>query len=278
MDDYWQIINDKFYSIVKEGRHRKAWQASNNDTSNSSLKPKTSTNSTSTSSNEYQNELSILRPHFINNVVWGFGSAIVVFIGFRVSRKGTFVWSKRNGFIEFQKWKNVHNNQTTSNVNNAMTNHDHHRKNVVVDSRVEELQNGFSILTDFLLSALIGGSVSLFLSDLDQFKKDVAKIPLVKGRSLISDELCPSFVQQYNNVTSKDMDQLEKMDKEFLEFISNCQKRHKVESFLKEKKRMKHLKLGEGDFTINEDDDSSEDGISIPYHDVEMWLRILDKN
>ena len=265
MDDYWQIINNKFYSIIKEGRHRKAWQGSNN----TRLKSKT----TSTSSNEYQKELSILRPHFMNNVVWGFGSAIVVFIGFRISRKGTVVWSKRNGFIEFQKWGNIRNN------NNANSNHYNRAHRNVVDARVEELQNGFSILTDFLLSTLIGGSVSLFLSDSDQFKNDVARIPLVEGKSFISDELCPLFLQQYVNVTSKNVDQLETMDKEFLEFIDNCQKRNRVESFLKERKRKEESsKVGESDFTMNEDDDSNDDGISIPFHDVEMWLRVLDSH
>ncbi len=53
MDEYWRIINDKFYSIVKDGRHSKVWHGTNGS--------------------EYQGELAILRPHFVDTVLWGTG-------------------------------------------------------------------------------------------------------------------------------------------------------------------------------------------------------------
>ena len=80
MDEYWRIINDKFFTVVKESRNRKAWNGP--------------------SESQYEGELAVLRPHFVNTVLWGAGSAIACFLSFRVSRKGSFTWSSRTGCIE----------------------------------------------------------------------------------------------------------------------------------------------------------------------------------
>lgn len=137
-------------------------------------------------------------------------------------------------------------------------------KNIKSDRRVNELQSGISILTDVFISALIGGSVSMFLTDFDKMHTDFARIHLVRGRSLIADELCSDFLKQYNEVTLRKPDDLQKMDKSFLEFISNCTKRQKVEDYLRER-------------NTGFEEASNNVGIPIPLEGVDVITRRMQK-
>jgi len=65
-------------------------------------------------------------------------------------------------------------------------------------------------------------------------QNDLADIPLVKGRSLVSDELCTDFIKEYNNMppqiwTSKNAAESTSMQA-IKTFIENCNKRERLVS------------------------------------------------
>ena len=188
MEEYWHIVNDKLYSSVREGRHKKSWNGPDQD--------------------KYAEELLIIRPNF-KPIIWGFGSAVCVFISFRLGKSGRFIRSG-NGY------------QFSRNVNPVET-------QGTVASKKKELQQGLSLPTDLFLSTLIGCSATLFLTDFDQMKKDMEVIPLVKGKSFICDELCSDFISVYTNSSHKS----ETLDTSLKTFIMNCQQRQQVENQLR---------------------------------------------
>eukprot|EP00559_Dactyliosolen_fragilissimus_P007877 CAMPEP_0184865848 /NCGR_PEP_ID=MMETSP0580-20130426/19419_1 /TAXON_ID=1118495 /ORGANISM="Dactyliosolen fragilissimus" /LENGTH=135 /DNA_ID=CAMNT_0027365219 /DNA_START=312 /DNA_END=719 /DNA_ORIENTATION=- len=57
-----------------------------------------------------------------------------------------------------------------------------------------------TIPLDICISSLIGASTFFFLTDVFQMRNDIARLPLVGGRSLISDELCEDFVNEYQSL------------------------------------------------------------------------------
>jgi hypothetical protein len=61
----------------------------------------------------------------------------------------------------------------------------------------QQASDALSIPIDILLSSLlVGASTALFLTDeVKMQKNDLANIPLVKGRSLVSEELCSDFIR-----------------------------------------------------------------------------------
>ncbi len=192
MDDYWQILNNKLYSVVREGRHKQAWDGP-------------------AAESQYEEELSLIRPHF-KPIVWGFGSSVAVFISFRFNRSGAFM--KSGGLL-----------QRMSAVKNTLEN-----------QKMTMKESLFSLPGDLFLSTMIGLSTAIFLSDFSRIKQDVERIPLVKGRSLVADELCTDFVLQYNrmffNSEKKLVEQNKKIDQSLITFILNCKKRKEVEEYL----------------------------------------------
>lgn len=199
MEDYWQIVNCKIYSVVKDGVHKKAWNGPNEE--------------------KYKQELSILRPHF-RPVVWGFGSALAVFASFRASGSVRFMAAARSVFGWNRSSNRMMDNPTNSSNSQRL-------------DKIATLQRGFSIPVDLFLSTLIGCSVSLFLTDPNKLKKDLERIPLVSGKSLVSDELCSDFIAQYQQYEKSDQIIL---DEALKNFIFNCQKRIDVETYLKKQK------------------------------------------
>ena len=136
MKEYWRILNQKIYAVVKEGRHKQAWQGPNEE--------------------NYKEELSILRPHF-KSVVWGFGSAVAVFLSLRLSGSKRFMSFVNSGF-------------NLKRLRESPPAVDKLGYNSSREKKMKELQSGLSIPIDFFLSTLIGGSVVLFLSDFDKIK------------------------------------------------------------------------------------------------------------
>jgi hypothetical protein len=99
----------------------------------------------------------------------------------------------------------------------------------------QRVSDALSIPIDILLSSLlVGASTALFLTDeVKMQKNDLANIPLVKGRSLVSEELCSDFIREYNRLP-KQLWSSGKNDAENLSlnaignFVGNCQKRNRL--------------------------------------------------
>jgi hypothetical protein len=181
---------------------------------------------------DYDSELKILKPHF-KPVMWGIGTTMTLFFSFRVSRHTGKIFIRKKGF----SFERVHVAKPGTNVQKK-------------EKMKEDL---LSIPMDILLSFIVGCSTALFLTDEKKLYRDIAKVPLVEGRSSFSDDLCTDFIRQYNQVprdfwTSRvDEERSERVIDEygslrmFQQVTLNCKKRQIIENHMrKERGRAKN--------------------------------------
>ena len=156
-----------------------------------------------------------LKPHF-KPFIWGIGTTVALFATFRISKN---TGSLRKGSKGYQ-FDNLQKSKT----------------------RKEKLSDATSIPTDILLSMIVGVSSALFLTDEEKIKDDLSQMPLVQGRSLVSEELCTDFIKEYRKIspqmwTSKEANGSSSMQA-IKSFVNNCQKRETLVDY-----RNKELKL-----------------------------------
>ncbi|VEU34444.1 unnamed protein product [Pseudo-nitzschia multistriata] len=117
---------------------------------------------------------------------------------------------------------------------------------------VDEALNSMKYFTDFLVSLSIGTSATLFLLERkcgNNLRTDFEEAPLVAGRSLIADKICPGMLELCfsdlqvrkafeDNQNQKDRPwEASSFDPNlhtFFIFINNCQKRKDYESSLRQ--------------------------------------------
>ena len=58
----------------------------------------------------------------------------------------------------------------------------------------------FSLLFDAVLSTAMAGTVWIMATDKDKVFKTASELPLVEGRSDVSDALCDDFIAQYETI------------------------------------------------------------------------------
>eukprot|EP01083_Nonionella_stella_P073529 198928_1 len=157
---------------------------------------------------EYKEELQLIKPHF-KPFIWGIGTAITLFASFRLSKfTGALRLQQKGGYV----FDNLKRNQ----------------------SKTEQLSGLSSLPIDLFLSFLAGFSASLFLIDERKLQQDLSQAPLVKGRSLLADELCADFTKEFKeipkefwkkralNESSNKGDSIDNIKA----FVHNCQKRN----------------------------------------------------
>ena len=196
---------------------------------------------------DFDSELKLLKPH-LKPVIWGIGTTMALFASFRVNRHTgqLFTLTRRFTFerVPRQKLKNE------------------------LQKRQKMREDLFSIPLDIICSFAVGCSTAIFLTDAEKMYQDLAKLPLVKGRSSFSDDLCTDFIRQYHQVprdfwTSRVDEKGGRVIDEhgslrMLQQIAlNCEKRQFVENYMKKEKG-----------------DSTNDPIYIPYSVPMMIKRI----
>lgn len=152
-----------------------------------------------------------LKPHY-KTLIWGICTAGTLFASFRISKFAGSLSRTKSGAYQFEKLNNLQGQSKPQ----------------------QKLSDALSIPIDIFLSLLVGASASLFLTDEVKMQNDLADIPLVKGRSLVSDELCTDFIKEYNNMppqiwTSKNAAESTSMQA-IKTFIENCNKRERLVS------------------------------------------------
>jgi hypothetical protein len=132
-----------------------------------------------------------------------FLSGITAFAGLRLGR---YMWYKRGGI--------AHLNQQQSKLTRP--------------------------LLDTLLSCLVGTAASVESLQSDNFvvRQSVAEVPLVSGRSMISDELCKPLIQEYEKFKHQpELQHPRSVELQTLnQFISNCRHRHELEAKLRKER------------------------------------------
>jgi hypothetical protein len=109
-------------------------------------------------------------------------------------------------------------------------------------TRKDKLSDATSIPADIFLSMIVGVSSALFLSDEEKIKDDLAQMPLIQGRSLVSEELCTDFIKEYEKVLPQLWTSNEAKENTSMQaircFVTNCQKRQILVDY-----RNEHLNL-----------------------------------
>ena len=92
----------------------------------------------------------------------------------------------------------------------------------------------FSILFDGLLSAAMIGTVWMLATDKHKLYDTASDIPLIEGRSDISDKLCSDFIAQYNSIRPEFWKEYTDDGLSAIqEFVANCRKRQAFERRLR---------------------------------------------
>jgi hypothetical protein len=114
----------------------------------------------------------------------------------------------------------------------------------------------FKFGLDLFVATSMGMYGSAIWTDKNKLMNDLANIPLVEGKSIISEELCDDFIDVYRHIPKRTWDKYngrsEPLDAISL-FVQNCLKRHAVENqILKERKSF-------GSFEVNSSDSEDDD-------------------
>eukprot|EP00934_Nitzschia_sp_Nitz4_P005751 Nitzschia sp. Nitz4//scaffold185_size43419//13011//13772//NITZ4_007298-RA/size43419-processed-gene-0.79-mRNA-1//-1//CDS//3329539700//5741//frame0 len=97
----------------------------------------------------------------------------------------------------------------------------------------------WNILMDFLLSLSVGvsGGLLMFSQHIQDVRSDVEMAPLVAGRSVVADHVCPLFEieQDVNGGIASAATEVASPDATtFARFVQNCQRRQQLESQLQQ--------------------------------------------
>uniref|UniRef100_A0A7S4MT16 Uncharacterized protein n=1 Tax=Odontella aurita TaxID=265563 RepID=A0A7S4MT16_9STRA len=202
LDAFFGVFQSKLISASRSGRHKAAWQGEN--------------------ASQYASERQIVREHYMP-FMWGIGCAFVTFTSFQVSRRYRLNLSNK-GRSRFG---------AAAIKSEQAFGEDQERKMKLMEQAV-------SVPIDLVLSLVIGCSGAFFLLDIDRMRDDFSRIPLVKGRSLLSEELCADYSREsyrFSSVMNKPKQDDPTIDA-IREFVSNCQRRAIYEDQLRKERTL----------------------------------------
>lgn len=271
-------------------------------TSNSSEKEEGSNSFSSNTNNNYdpyKAEKELFHVMNSNDVIYGAMAGVVSFMFLRKFRV--------NLRDRFQKRMNL-NNKNNMNSSNVNSNNPFHRADANITNKMnskaeaETLQasttsssssnnknmkdkifNIFTIVLDATVSLFIASEVSDYATDVDSIQNSLVKIPLVEGKSFISEELCPEAMKLYKEypadfwLRDRTSDKLPSQMKRpmlnnITQFVLNCQRRA-----LYEEQLLLQQQRGNNNY-INK----KKDSISIPSpgvpHDIQVDILSLYSN
>ncbi len=164
---------------------------------------------------DFREELHLLKPH-TKPILWGIGTALTLFASFRFSKfTGALRVKRRYGYGVGYEFENLKKGSSVGKNSN--------------DATKQQMSNLASIPADLFLSTVVGLSATMFLTEVDKLQKDLASLPLIKGRSLIAEELCEDFIKEYKEIPEEVLNTDEALQSDSLRnikmFVDNCQTR-----------------------------------------------------
>mmetsp|Transcript_49338 Transcript_49338/g.55139 ORF Transcript_49338/g.55139 Transcript_49338/m.55139 type:complete len:281 (-) Transcript_49338:21-863(-) len=185
---------------------------------------------------------------------YGLASSVFLFLNFRAISNPIF-----------QRWRKIvlQRIRTSSSINNttslsASQQHQQQQHGIGYLQKKQKLQmeeglKSMKVITDLLVSLSVGFSGTLFLLEAkrEDMRIDYEEAPLIAGRSLIADEMCPGMLKLHRSNPSirlvledttwkKEQRKWEQLDLSlvtFETFIQNCKKRSDYESKIRKEQR-----------------------------------------
>ena len=225
---FFDIVQDHVASMTATGRQSDAWRGPNAE--------------------QYSSELALLKPHF-TPILWGVGCSVVSFAAFRLS-----------GAVRISRSSSSVGGYTFSRLSSPLDVRAGGGAANEAEAKSRLLGRMLTIPVDLSLSFLIGCSATIFLTETDKLQKDVSTIPLVKGRSLVADELCHDFTSLYRKYPQSMWDNTKITEDAhpslgaIQKFVKNCERRRVAEAKIRSEKG-----LGTGDEPVLIPDELLED-------------------
>lgn len=205
-----------------------------------------------TRSKEYSSEANILRQINGPGVIWGIGAGVA---SFAFLRRGPMIFvralNRRKNATGGEGFRNSStttqsgykfNNETMNNPFQKSGNNSNLSQNGSQPNfqRRGGIFGAFFFMVDAALSLSVAASVSWAMTEKDKIRSILADIPLVEGRSVVSEEVCADAISTYYNNSKqfwhKDRNPEENSTitlKLIEHFVRNCEKRKAYEAELK---------------------------------------------
>jgi len=238
IDRFGHVFMNQMGNVMTSGKLSTAWGGGSSSSSNSSnntsmfswlfidyspnaTKQRETTTSQATIVNpeEYAAERRMITPH-LTPFVWGTTCVAVTLFSMRLGR-----WYQgRTLGRTASSINNRSNNYTTTNTsaaaamernrlqdlrsNKPSQSYGHYNDNLNMGSHPSSYQNQKNAIlsnlstlpVDLAISLLVGISTSIFLTRTEDLLQDVSKAPLLQGKSVLREELCPPFTQEMNSI------------------------------------------------------------------------------
>lgn len=195
---------------------------------------------------------------------YGMAAAAFLFVGFRIAGFSRVQeWQRRSMWNRW--WKSMKSKQSVNQTGTAKT---ASTANVSTPTQPgpgmgyletkrirerEQALQSMKVITDFLVSVSVGFSGTLFLLEAKrhQLRFDYEEAPLVPGRSVVAEHMCPGMLTLYQDDLS--VQQVLRRNEtsatalkdhnltSFAVFLQNCQKRHDIEQRIRiEQRKSQH--------------------------------------
>ena len=207
---FFDIVQDHVASMTATGRQSDAWRGANAE--------------------QYSSELALLKPHY-TPILWGVGCSVVSFAAFRLS-----------GAVRISRSSSSRSGYTFNRLSSPLDARGGGGASNEAEAKSRLLGRLLSIPVDLSLSFLIGCSATIFLTETDKLQKDFSAIPLVKGRSLVANELCRDFTNEYQKWprsmwdNSKITEEAHPSLGAIQNFVRNCERRRAAETRIRNEK------------------------------------------
>lgn len=199
---FWEILQNGVTNVMSDARN--VWNSSRGT--------------------EYASEKAVISRSY-QPVIWGVYSACLCFITFRVSGSKTFQQFRQSLLssgrpptrkpeapaqpAQPQQWKSYSERQ--------------------MDANRDLLDSATSLPTDFLLSFMLGISVTALTARPTVLRHNFETSPLLPGKSLLSKHLCPDMSKLHDRVGSDLWKKEDETLRSLRTFVMNCRKRQQVE-------------------------------------------------
>jgi len=277
IDRFGHVFMNQMGNVMTSGKLSTAWGGGSNSTNSTSMfswlfidySPNATKQQETTIVNpeDYAAERRMITPH-LTPFVWGTTCVAVTLFSMRLGR-----WYQgRTLGRTASSINNRSNNYTTTNTsaaamernrlqdlrsNKPPQSYGHYNDNLNMGSHPSSYQNQKNALlsnlstlpVDLAISLLVGISTSIFLTRTEDLLQDVSKAPLLQGKSVLREELCPPFTQEMKSInrgyhtytpSGNDADEKQKVSfqelwkdenigdfdtlKAIRDFVANCQR------------------------------------------------------
>jgi hypothetical protein len=183
---------------------------------------------------DYLYERDIIKRNY-SCVMWGVWATCICFASFRLGANPRFQQYRSRLFSE---WTTSGTGSTPSRTPKTTTTHTLSKEykspsDIQHEQLRDRLSQASSVPLDLFLSLLIGTSAATFLADFGQITNDFQNLPLVYGRSVVSDVLCQDMMGAYDQIRDDNVQTDDRL-RVMRTFVMNCRKRSEMEAFLRQ--------------------------------------------